>query len=457
MQLATPEVRAANPQLAEKYDKYAVELGGSRLADQSFAPTGGGTAPSGQPLLDQARAAAVSQPDILGRQIVDKAQKLRDDSEKLLNDNPVAAFTNWTGRAPPAPLDPTQPQTIGQHFAGNAAVVDALSAREPYFSKSVVFKNETDRLGATMAGPATGGKAVLDALFQLPQDKRDATLEMPEVRAAILGMANSPDADKKQVAFSFMAHEYQQDPQSFDGKFGKDGRRQLREWQDVDQYKTKEMIAKDANTANDPSTIRAQDALGKEADKQLKGVTPADITYKLAPHWGWGDYTPISDVPAQTKAVLLDDYSRAYSDQWSKTGDATAADKYAIERTSLKWGPSDANGGRVMSFPPERSPAYPVVSGNKNYIGTQLADFTTKAGHAGAEAHLVPDARTEAEMGSSVAPTYKVVVQGDDGQYHLLDNRFVADPAAAQAQANAAFSARDTSRSWLRPSLAGTP
>jgi hypothetical protein len=58
--------------------------------------------------------------------------------------------------------------------AGNAAVVDAISAREPDFSKSVVFKNETGRFGAAMAGP-------------VPQDKRDATLQMPEVKAAVLG------------------------------------------------------------------------------------------------------------------------------------------------------------------------------------------------------------------------------------------------------------------------------
>jgi hypothetical protein len=78
----------------------------------------------------------------------------------------------------------------------------------------------------------------------------------------------------------------------------------------------------------------------------LKGVTPTDISNKLAPHWfqsvGFGDYTPISDVPAQTKAALVDDYSRAYTDHYSKYGDATAADSYATRATSDKWGPSDA-------------------------------------------------------------------------------------------------------------------
>jgi hypothetical protein len=439
-QLATPEVMAAKPALAEKYDAYSKEMAAYSLANQGPAP-GGGTAPSGQPLIDQARAAAASQPDILQREVVDKAQKLRDESEKLLKENPVAAALNYKAiTAPPAPLDPTQPQTIGQHFAGNAAVVDAIRAREPDFSKSVVFKNETDRLGATMAGPAAGGKAVLDALSQLPQDKRDATLQMPAVQAAILGMANSPDAGKKQAAFGFMDNVYRQDPQSFDGKFGKDGLQQMRAWQDVEQYKTPEQIAKDANTANDPSTRRAQEALGNEATKEkLKGVTSTDIANKMAPHWGWGDYTPVSDVPGLTKAVLLDDYSRAYAEQYAKTGDATAADKYATERTAVKWGPSDANGGRVMAFPPERSAAYPMVNGNRNYIGSQLADFATQAGHTGAEAHLVPDATTEAEMSSGKPPGYSVVVQGNDGQYALIPGRFYANPAAAQAQANAQF------------------
>jgi hypothetical protein len=377
-QLATPAAMAASPALAEKYDAYSKEVAAYSLANQSQTPVGGGA--GGQPLIDQARAAAVSQPDIMYRQVVDAAQKLRDNAEKLLNDNPVGAALNYKAiGAPPVPLDPTQPTTIGAHFAGNAAVVDAISAREPDFSKSVVFKNETGRFGAAMAGPAPVVNSILQSIYQLPQDKRDATLEMPEVKAAIVGAANSPDAEKKQVAFSFMNQVYHDDPQSFKGKFGADGLKDLMGWQDVEQFKTRDQIAKEANTANDASTIRAQETLGKEADKLLKGVTPADISNKLAPHWfqsmGFGDYTPVSDVPAQAKAALLDDYSRAYTDHYSKYGDATAADSYATRATSDKWGPSDANVGRVMAYPPERSPAYPQVNGSQDYIGSQLADF----------------------------------------------------------------------------------
>ncbi|MDQ6703925.1 MAG: phage tail tip lysozyme [Pseudomonadota bacterium] len=450
-QLATPEAMTASPALAGKYDTYSGMIAAHSLSEQSVQ--GGG-----QPLIEQARAAAVDQPDILQRQIVDKAQSLRDAAEKQLANDPVAASINgkWISRAP-VPLDPRQPDSIPLHFRDNAGVVDAITAREPDFSKSVVFPNETGRFGAAMAGPATTVDAILQSIGGLPQDKRGATLQMPEVRAAILGAANSPDPVKKQVAFSFMDQVYRDDPQSFDGKFGAGGLRQLRAWQDVDQFKTPEMIAKDAATANDPSAIRARKSLADDADTKLKGVTPADITYKMAPHWGWKDYSPISDVPAQTNAVMVDDYSRAYTAQYSGTGDANAAEKYATERTALKWGPSDANGGRVMAFPPEKSPAYPMVNGSRSYIGTQLDQFVTKAGHAGAEAHLVPDASTEAEMSTGKPPGYTVVAQGDDGRFVALPGRFYADPAAAKTQAEAAFSARDTSRSGWRPAIAGSP
>jgi hypothetical protein len=423
-QLATPPAMAASPALAEKYDAYSKEVAAYSLANQSMSPVGGGA--GGQPLIDQARAAAVAQPDILQRQIVDRAQKLRNDAETLLKADPVTAALNYKAiGALPAPLDPAQPQTIPTHFAGNAAVVDAISAREPGFSKSVVFKNETDRFGAAMAGPAPVVNSILQSIYQLPQDKRDATLEMPEVKAAVLGAANSPDADKKQVAFSFMNQVYHDDPQSFKGKFGADGLKDLMGWQDVEQFKTRDQISKDANTAKDASTIRAQDAVGKEAEKLLKGVTPTDISNKLAPHWGQsfglgGDYTPVSDTPAQTKAALLDDYSRAYTDHYSKYGDANAADSYATRATSDKWGPSDANGGRVMAYPPEKSPAYPQVDGSQDYIGAQLADFVAQAGHAGAESHLVPDKTTQDETDSGKPRGYNVIVRENDGQYHLL-------------------------------------
>jgi hypothetical protein len=58
---------------------------------------------------------------------------------------------------------------------------------------------------------------------------------------------------------------YHDDPQSFKGKFGADGLKDLMGWQDVEQFKTRDQISKDANTAKDASTIRAQEAIGKEA------------------------------------------------------------------------------------------------------------------------------------------------------------------------------------------------
>ena len=429
------QLAADNPKLAEKYDKYAVELG----ARQPQTMVGGGA--GSQPFIDQLRAQAMATPDILARQIVEKKQEIRDASQRLLDSNPVAASINgrWTSRAP-VPLDPTQPQTIPQHFSENAATVDAIVSREPDFSKSVVFKNETGQFGAAMAGPAQVGSAILQSIGSLPQDKRDATLEMPEVRAAILGMAASPDAQKKQVAFSFMDQIYRQDPQSFDGKFGEKGLLKLRAWQDVEQFKTPEMIAKDASTANDPSAIRARDDLVNQSNKDTQTMTSGQIAQRISSHFlGLFDNTPISSNSSMTNAVMADDWRRARGAGFSEMGDATAAERYADERTRLKWGESPSNGNRVMTYPPERSPAYPMVNGSHDYIGAQLANFVTQAGHPGAEAHLVPDANTESEMKFGKAPGYAVVAQGNDGQYHLIPGRFYADPSSAQAQANAGF------------------
>jgi hypothetical protein len=151
---------------------------------------------------------------------------------------------------------------------------------------------------------------------------------------------------------------------------------------------------------------------------------------------------------------MRDDYNRAHADHYSKYGDKTAADNYAFKATTDKWGPSDANGGRLMAFPPEKSPAYPQVGGSHDYIGAQLADFMTQAGHAGAEAHLVPDATTEAEMGKGKPPGYGVVTQAD-GQWRLLPGRFYANPAAAQAGANAAFPAQQLRSGHNWPVAAG--
>jgi hypothetical protein len=447
------QLAADNPKLAEKYKEYEEGFKSYSLANQSLSPAGGG-APGGQPLLDQARAQALAQPDITQRQLVDKAQSLRDKSEALLKSDPVTAALNWKAiPIPPVPLDPSQPNTIPAHFSQNAQVVDALSAREPDISKSVVFPNETGRFGAAMAGPAQVGAAVLQSIGQLPPDKRDATLEMPEVRNAILGMANSPDAQKKQVAFSFMDQINRQDPTTFESKFGKAGLSKMMAWQDVEQYQSKEQIAKDAATAQDPAEARAQEAWADKSKELTKPLTASDVTSKISGQsWigrQFNDMTPSGGAAD----ILLDDYKRAHAYQLGVThGNEAAADRYATADVSRKWGPSAAN-GRIMAYPPEMAEGYPTVNGSKDYVGSQLADDVhgmiaqTEQRPAEQQAMqrasyaLIPDKQTESEFKGGQQPSYHVAVTDPDGRMTVLTGpngqpfRWSADPRAAQAQA----------------------
>jgi hypothetical protein len=75
---------------------------------------------------------------------------------------------------------------------------------------------------------------------------------------------------------------------------------------------------------------------------------------------------------------------------------------------------------------------------------------------------IVPDQQTESEMTSGKPPSYRVVVQGNDGRMSVLTApsgnayRWVADPAKAQAKAATDFAAQRQQANFINSIPAGT-
>jgi hypothetical protein len=146
------------------------------------------------------------------------------------------------------------------------------------------------------------------------------------------------------------------------------------------------------------------------------------------------------------------DYEDAYKQSFAKFADDSAAQKYAVEATTGirdgvdtgggKWGLSPANGGRLMPYPPERSPANPPINGSHDWIKDQADKVVASAyssmrsseqitppgvsvleaamGRTAPPYALVPDPQTESEMTSGQPPSYRIAVQDNNGRLSML-------------------------------------
>jgi hypothetical protein len=215
------------------------------------------------------------------------------------------------------------------------------------------------------------------------------------------------------------------------------------------------------------------------------GIAPSPGPIGILSQFGC---SPVGEAvgPLGSEGQLYADFSARFADAYVRNGgNESAAADFAAKQIAQKWAPSVANGGRIMANPPEKY--FPQVDGSYDWIRTQLdadvaAHFGIKPGTSevakaiapvAAELYsltsgrdlaarmpprnygLVADQTTEAGAAAKKAPTYRVVVEADDGTWHLLEQapgdplRFMPDLDKAQAPVNAERQRRDADQRSL--------
>jgi hypothetical protein len=219
-------------------------------------------------------------------------------------------------------------------------------------------------------------------------------------------------------------------------------------------------------TYNDPMNTAAIDKIREASKTELSSITGANVASKL-----FGGYNPfgpaldpVADNVEGSSDRMLAEYSAAYRDFRTKGDTAAAATAHATEQVSKNWGPSEANGGRIMRNPPETK-LLPIagqpqtIDGSYSWVNDQLKDDIVKSlgfgdaplgqtapiGSAAraklddvqrdiesspdrandyrkavASHYLVPDDKTDADIASGRNPSYHVVIENADGHMQVL-------------------------------------
>jgi hypothetical protein len=442
-------------QIAQQNPQQLGETAAKMLAQVKAAPVAlaaAGMPDGGAAYVAEAEQIARSSPDLyhmefataLKGQIEGRAKALKDDPHAYAARSDVGWIKNK-----PIPMEAiAAPQEVGAESPAAALSGAIAQRRQAAFQiaprlgvapEQAMFTEADVRsvAGLLQRADGPGASMILRGLeAELKPQEMQALSSQKDFTNAVSGLARSGDPEKVGAAYGFLDKQWRENPEAFKKEFGADMATKLAVWQDKIAFMSPDQAVRELQRANDPSTARAADALRDQADKDTKDLTPDSAVYKA-----FGSYVPFRTPGAPASfdasssgAAMLADYRAAYRDLFAESGDKAIAEKRAIERVQLKWGPSDVNGGRVMAYPPERH--YPPdINGSRAYIQNQLSDaifeVAAKYQQQGVDPEkmrvapraLVADALTQEDIASRAPPSYRVVVQDDRGLWVPLEAR----------------------------------
>lgn len=364
-----------------------------------------------------------------------------------------------------------QQQRVQQNYDGSTPI-------------SIFEGNEEARFATELrVGDPSATHAMLASLGRnLPADVFRATMMTPGIRDALDAAARSYDPARLSTAMSTLDQLYRADPIGFKEVYKGGALDRLQTWQAFKDSLSPQQIAEKFQRADDPATHDARQTMVKEAGTKLGTVTPDDVAYQLGHAWpttpgsiarnitGSQASAPLDPVQGQ---ALVEDYKQTFAQRYADIGDVDKAKTQAAQSLSLRWGSSDVANNSLMLYPPERSPFYPAINGNHQWMKAELTADVVKyiadkrgvkssdeplfqdgfdvSGFDGDVGAVMPtgysyrvlaDPQTEAEIKNGQPPSYLVSVLDDKGVVDFVrgpDNRmrrykWDAKPATALAE-----------------------
>lgn len=459
---AVAEVNQSAKLFPEKMGGVADEMNG-RLAGQKIAQL----PQEQQAQVTEAYKRATDGADVHHMNVAAAALKQVDDSNKNMREHPYQEAVNRGWTQPAAPLDPAQPEGIAPALVQRAALGDRIGGLNHTPAPPLLDKDEVPKLQSALQGPQ--GAQVLAQIGQaLRPEEMQRLIDGDGFKESVTAMSRSGDPVKMNAAYSFMDSQQRQNPLQFDRQFP-DGLKDLRAWQSNLAFYPPDEAAKRLMRQYDPAQSAALKEADETAKKALESVSADKVVSKFSTGFGpfgTGARTPVSTDAGIAAGALKADYDKSYKDGFAATGDASAADKFAMEKLNLKYAVSPANGNRVMANAPERY--YPEVAGSHDWIGQQIdhdigaitgpatkddkfdpfgiraagADIDRMRGLSPYSANraIVPDRTTETDIANKKPPSYQIILQDPaTGRWGAMMDasgnarRIRFDPSAAYA------------------------
>lgn len=339
-------------------------------------------------------------------------------------------------------------------------------------------KSSDDRKAAgKLLDGAGGAQAIVDGDPQAVQsmyDLYDKTGIVPDnAKGAINGMLRAKDGARVMTALQFLDAFDRRNHPAFNQEFDAETSAMLQDYRSGLDYDTPQQKVERIQQSIDPANATVRKERRKEAEKISDKFDIGDVGNVFDP-----SYMPMTEpgfglLPDQ-QSQLLADYRSEYNKAFEASGDDAAARQVANDRIRSVWGASEANGGRVMKWPPEiLYGANAAVNGSFDWMRSDVETGLTVRGYVqsvefpvfdamgnqtGATEtvsqpvpyFLVADEQTVREYQAGKSPSYLVAIIDAEGRYDFpslgggyeqTPSRFSFDPASARDRYNRQFRA----------------
>ena len=324
---------------------------------------------------------------------------------------------------------------------------------------------------------AGGAQAIVDGDPQAVQsmyDLYDKTGIVPDnAKGAINGMLRAKDGARVMTALQFLDAFDRRNHPAFNQEFDAETSAMLQDYRSGLDYDTPQQKVERIQQSIDPANATVRKERRKEAEKVSDKFDIGDVGNVFDP-----SYMPMTEpgfglLPDQ-QSQLLADYRSEYNKAFEASGDDGAARQVANDRIRSVWGASEANGGRVMKWPPEiLYGSSAAVNGSfdwmredvekglmvRGYVqSVEFPVFDAMGNQTGATEtvsqivpyFLVADEQTVREYQAGKSPSYLVAIIDAEGRYDFpslgggyeqTPSRFSFDPASARDRYNRQFRA----------------
>lgn len=353
------------------------------------------------------------------------------------------------------PLDVSSPNMLAAGLALRTKTLGIIKRADPAAGDNPLMEGEAGAIATALTnGDARTALAVTTALgTTLTPAQIAAAAKVDEtLKAALVGLTISGDPDKMAAGFALLDKLDRENPEYFRATFGESLQKRLDVWMAQTKYFPPKEIVEQMKKDADPTYAAARAKLRADARDKVGAMSAAEITAAFTPAWTPNFLFGASPPEGTESAALANDFREVFSEYASRGLNDDEAKRLAVKRLGEVWGPSAANGGRLMRYPPERYA--PEISRSNDYVRAQLErDVETELRQLDVlegdrfrvarrltshKTILITDARTQNDVSGGRQPSYQVAVIVEGRHHLLLDShgnplRWRADPAAVRA------------------------
>ena len=355
------------------------------------------------------------------------AVAVKEASDKALASNPRAWGAARGMIGDPKPFDFTNPAAVGANLAARDKDANVLHQQVPNLGViPALTPDEAPRFAAalTQGDPKVAGDLLGQMQVNLMKnpDVWRATMAMPAVKEAVLGMLRSNDPVRMDAGGRALDALWAGNEPKFAADYGKPAVERLMAWKALAPLGSEERT-KRMQLADDPSTAKSREDIAQATVDSLKSTSAADVAYQVSNAWPIISHlmNPITHQFLRPPAIpggamgeegvaagqLRNDFVEMMKQLRMHDVPAATAPTYAAQALKSEWQPSPMLGNALMKHAPEHYyPADPIGGGHK-WMEKQLEDEII-ALHGPRETPISGGDFESGGMGATMAPGWRL-------------------------------------------------